>query len=62
MAVSRHRHWRLAGLAVGVALAAVATTLLALNLLIGNKQIDRPLEPMFAVDAPTFERTMSLIL
>ena len=45
-----------------VALLAAAITLLALNLLIGNKQIDSRLAPAFPVDSAQFRRTMGSVL
>ena len=57
----RHR-LQLISAAVGVASIAVVSTLIALNLLIGNKQIDRPLNADDSVESPTFERTMSTVL
>ncbi|MDQ6621845.1 MAG: phosphatidylserine/phosphatidylglycerophosphate/cardiolipin synthase family protein [Pseudomonadota bacterium] len=47
---------------VGVVVVVAATILLALNLLIGNKQIDSRLAPEFAVDTPEFQRTMGTVL
>lgn len=47
---------------IGVAVAAAAVTLLALNLLIGNKQIDDRLESGVAVDSPEFQRIMGTVL
>ncbi len=56
------KHLKLAFAMLGVGLISIVTTLLALNLLIGNKKIDRPLTSISSVGSPSFERTMSQVL
>ncbi len=49
-------------LAIGFAIATAFVTLLTLNLGIGNKEIDKPLQRLYSVDSPEFEWIMGAAL